>query len=299
MEFKKRINADVASSVAQLQAVMKQFLLRQKLYRILLRGKGLEFEAYRTYAQDDDARAIDWKASKRSNSLLVKQYRDEKNLKIVFIVDVGNNMVFGSQEKLKCEYAAEVVGALAHLIIHTGDRAGVAFFSDEIKGYIKPSGGDKHFHRLIDKLTDATTYGKTSNLRVGFDFAIDYLSRNIDSVVIVSDFINFDRTMIKPLSTVAAKFETVVLMIRDPLDDKMPPVSSEFVVEDPKTGQQLLINPKVAGRAYEKFSAMQKELVKEVSANHNIDFLELNTRDSIIPGLPEFLQGRANKKRIL
>lgn len=63
MENKRVLNADIPGSVAELQAMMKQFLLKHKLYRILLRGKGLEFEAYRSYAQDDDASTIDWKAS--------------------------------------------------------------------------------------------------------------------------------------------------------------------------------------------------------------------------------------------
>jgi len=297
MEFKRRINADVAGSVAQLQAVMKKFLLKQKIYRILLRGKGLEFEAYRTYAPDDDSSTIDWKASKRSNSLLVKQFRDERNLKVVFIVDAGDNMIFGSQKKLKCEYAAELVAAFSHMIISTGDRAGIAFFSDEIKSFIKPGGGDKHFHRMIDILTDSATYGKPSNLRAGIDFAIDYLNKNIDSVVLVSDFINFDRTMVKPLATLAAKFETVALMVRDPLDDSMPKISSEFILEDPTTGQQLLVNPKVASESYEKLAIKQKRLIKEVCASNNIDLLELSTNESLIPGLPEFLKGRAVKKR--
>ena len=142
MEFERRLNADIPGSVAELQAAMKEFVLKHRLYRILLRGKGLEFEAYRNYAPDDDSETIDWKASARANTTLVKQYRDERNLKIVFIVDSGENMVFGSTKKLKCEYAAEIVGAFSHLIISTGDRAGIVFFADKIKEYIRSVFGD-------------------------------------------------------------------------------------------------------------------------------------------------------------
>ena len=58
MEFKRTLNADIPRKVAELQAIMKEFILKHRLYRILLRGKGLEFEAYRTYSQDDDADTI-------------------------------------------------------------------------------------------------------------------------------------------------------------------------------------------------------------------------------------------------
>src|SRR3989344_458525 len=154
MDKKRSLNVDVGTSIAAFQAVMKEFLLKHKLYKILLRGKGLEFESYRTYSADDDASTIDWKASKRANSLLVKQFRDERNLKIMFVIDTGANMVFGSSKKLKCEYAAEVFTSFAYLILSSGDRVGCLLFKDEVEEYVKPGSGRRHFFRLIDNITN-------------------------------------------------------------------------------------------------------------------------------------------------
>jgi uncharacterized protein (DUF58 family) len=296
MEFKRTLNADIPGSVAELQAMMKEFLLKNKLYRILLRGKGLEFETFRAYAPDDDSTTIDWKASVRGNNLVVKQYRDERNLKIVFIVDVGENMVFGSAKKLKCEYAAEIVGAFSHLILSTGDKAGVVLFSDKIKEYIKPSGGDRHFHLLVDRLTTASNYGGASNLGKALDFALDYINTNVDSVVVVSDFIYYDESMKKKLQSLANKFETVALMVRDPLDVRLPEISAEFVIEDPQTGQQLLLNPKVASRVYSEISNKRTESFRQACLVGNIDLLELYTNEPFVPSLSEFLKGRIKKR---
>lgn len=296
MADKRTLNADIPGSISELQAAMKEFLLKHKLYRILLRGKGLEFEAFRKYAPDDDATAIDWKASKRANTLLVKQYRDERNLKIIFVVDIGENMVMGSQEKLKCEYAAEVVGAFAHLITTTGDKVGYILFSDTIKDFAKPSGGTMHFHRFADTLMNAENYTGAADINIGLNYALDYLKPNIDSVVIISDFTSFTEESKRNLSLLASRFETVAVSIRDPLDYTLPDIAGEVVIQDPNTGQQLLVNPRVAKQAYERIALEREEVLRKTCLKADVDLLELSTDKSFVPSLAAFLKGRLTKK---
>lgn len=292
----KKLNTDIPGAISEFQAAMKEFLLKRRLYRLLLRGKGLEFESYRQYASDDDSSTIDWKASKRSNNLLVKQYRDERNLKVVFLVDVSENMVSGSTEKLKCEYAAEVVAAFSHLIVTTGDKPGYIFFSDTVKDYIKPAGGTKHFSHFADYITNSSTYGNYADMKKGFEFLINYVSPGVESVILVSDFVTFDESMKKDLSLISSKFETTMLMIRDPLDTTLPNISGEVVIEDPQTGEQLLVNPKVAKKAYEELAREQEEYVRQACLQNNIDLLEMNTSRPFVPTLSEFLKSRIKRK---
>ncbi|MBU1103029.1 MAG: DUF58 domain-containing protein [Nanoarchaeota archaeon] len=296
MQIQKSLNTDIPGAISEFQATMKEFLLKRRLYKILLRGKGLEFESYRRYAQDDDASSIDWKASMRSNNLLVKQYRDERNLKVVFLIDMSENMVFGSTEKLKCEYAAEVVSAFAHLIITTGDKPGFVFFNDDVKDYIKPSSGTKHFSILADYLTTAENYHGRSNLKNGFDFLLNYVSKGIESVIIVSDFVSFNEPLKKDAALISNKFETTFLMVRDPLDNTFPDFEGEIVLEDPRTGQQLLVNPKVAKQAYENYALQQETLIKKTCMENNIDLLEMMTDKPFVLTLSGFLKSRIKRK---
>ncbi|MBU0467286.1 MAG: DUF58 domain-containing protein [Nanoarchaeota archaeon] len=291
-----KLNVNISGAISEFQAAMKEFLLKRRLYRILLRGKGLEFEAYRNYAPDDDASSIDWKASKRANTLLVKQYRDERNLKVVFLIDLSENMVFGSAEKLKCEYAAEVVAAFAHLITTTGDKPGFVFFNESVKDYMKPSAGTKHFSRFVDYITTASNYRGHSNLREGFDFLLSYIGKSVESVILVSDFISFNEELKKEISLIANKFETTLLMIRDPLDNTLPDFAGEVVIEDPRTGQQLLMNPKVAKKAYELHAQEQEQAIRITCMKNNIDLLELMTNNPFVPTLSAFLKGRIKHK---
>ena len=70
MEDKRKLNVDVGKSISDFKAAMKEFELKYKLYKIIIRGKALEFDSYRDYSTDEDSEAIDWKASMRANKLL-------------------------------------------------------------------------------------------------------------------------------------------------------------------------------------------------------------------------------------
>ena len=294
MESKRTLNVDVGRSISEFRAAMKEFELKYKLYRLILRGKGLEFDSYREYSPDEDAEAIDWKASMRANKLLARRYKEERNLKVVFIIDVGDNMVFGTTKKLKCEYAVEIIAAFAHLIVTSGDKIGYVLFSEDVKDYIKPSAGLKQFNRLIADISNPDIYSGMSNLSNALEFVLTYVN-GIESAIIVSDFLNFDQVAARKLSLVANKVETVALMVKDPLDRALPNVSGELIVEDPKTGQQLLINPKLVRGAYERYSLEQENFLRGVCIRYDIDLLELITDKSFVPYLSGFLKGRVKK----
>ena len=72
-------------------------------YRSVFKGEGSEFIGYKVYTPDDDASLIDWKASMKANKLLVKEFIEERNLDIFFLIDASSSMTLGSIDKLKCE----------------------------------------------------------------------------------------------------------------------------------------------------------------------------------------------------
>lgn len=199
MAEKKKLNVDVSRAISDFETVAKEFELKEKLYKIIFRGKGLEFDSYRDYAPDDDASMIDWKASKRANKTLIKRYVEERDLNIIFVIDVGENMVLGSADKLKCEYAAELVSAFSHLIITSNDKVGFVLYSDDIKDYIPPRKGLNHLYFLVDILSDPSLYGGASRLDKALDFLLENLDESINFVVFVSDFTRINENIEKDL----------------------------------------------------------------------------------------------------
>jgi uncharacterized protein (DUF58 family) len=296
MPTERKINTNLPEAITEFKAVMKEFRLKRDIYRILFRGKGLEFESYRDFNPDDDASDIDWKASSRSQKLLVKQYREERDLKIMFLIDVGSNMIFGSTKKLKCEFVTELTAAFSKLIMEEGDRVGMFLFSNDVKHFISPRNGERHFQFLMDLMTNVSTYGGITDLNKGLDFAMTYLNNSINSVILISDFLRVTPETEKKLTLLSHMFETILIRVRDPLDITLPNVEGEIVVESPLSGDQIIINPKVARANYETHAREQAKAVEEMFKKTEADCVDLVTSRSFSVPLAVFLKERLEKK---
>lgn len=296
--MERKLNLDIAGAVSELEILLKKVLPKNVMYQLLL-SKGLEFDGYRDYSQTDDAVNIDWKASVRGKKLLVRKYIEERDLKFMLIVDVSDNMVFGSTEKLKCEYVAELSAALAHLILTTGDRIGFVLFNDEIVKMRLPELGVKQFEIFVDYLSNPSTYGRKADLNKVLEVLIESLNRDTSMLFFISDFIKVNESYKKNFELLASLFETAAIIVRDPLDKSFPELNKEVVIENPETGEKLLINPKIAKRIYEKNAAMQLNLVKQIFRDFNIDFLELSTDKPFFEEFAGFLKERIRGGRVV
>lgn len=290
--MKKELNLDIPQAISEFESLIKEFFPKDIIYK-LIRSRGLEFESYKEFTSQDDALSIDWKASARANKLLSRQYIEERNLDVFFVIDVGDNMVFGSAEKLKCEYCAELSAALAHLILNSGDNVGLILFNNKVIKEIVPKSGLNQFNLFVHDLSNASHYGDGSNLDIALTRIIENYNKPDSSVILISDFLSMNRKNQEKLEICSSKFETLAIMIKDPLDDNLPNLNKEIIINDPKTGQRLLINPKIAKKEYKINAQKHEKLVREIFENCNIDFLKLLTNEKFSLNLVEFLRKRS------
>ncbi len=295
--MKKELNLHIADAITEFEEYMKSIQLENFMYRLIFRGKGLEFEGFRKYTPDDDSSNIDWKASVKANQLLVKQYIEERDLKIMFLIDVSDGMLFGSTEKLKCEYSAELTAALTHFMLGYGDNIGYVLFSNKLGPQETPKKGRKHFDTLIGEISNVENYGGPPDLKNKLNFFLEFLSPTIDTVFIISDFINIDESSKNALGFLGSKFETMAIIIQDPLDKRMPKVKGEVIIEDPTSGKQLIIDPSLVRKTYEKNAKEHSDMVKKMMRDSTIDYLDLTTDEDFAPKLAEFLKQRVEKRK--
>ena len=294
--MKKELNVDFPESITRLKDLMKDFPLRRDLNKFIFRGKGLDFDGYRKYLQDDDSILIDWKASLRAQDLLVRKYIEERELRIMFVIDVSDSMVFGSTKKLKCEYAAEISASLSNLLFEVNDWIGFFMFSDEVKQYVGPKSGKKQFHIFMNNLKEASNYGGKSHLNKGLNFVLEYFNRAIDYVVLISDFLHSDSETNRIMSFLGGRFkEIIAIQIRDPLDKTLPEIEGEYILQGDLEGQQIILNPKVAKKIYEKKALEKQAMIQEMFIKNGVDYLDLSTDVEFYLPLAIFLKQRMRK----
>lgn len=294
--MERKLNLDIAERVSELEILMKRVSPKNIIYRIVL-AKGFEFDGYRDYTSQDDSQLIDWKASVRAKKTLVRKYIEERDLKFVFFIDISDNMVFGSTDKLKCEYCAELSAALVHLILSAGDRVGFFLYNDKIERMRRPELGNKQFEIFVNDISDPLIYEGKSDLNKILDLETGCLDKSTSLVFLISDFIRMDESYKKNLETLSSLYETVAIIIRDPLDNSLPDSNKEIIIQNSDSGEKLLINLKVAKKSYEINAADQLNMVKKIFKDCNIDFLELSTAESSSQGIAEFLIERIKRGR--
>ena len=121
-------------------------------YSSAFRGRGVEFAEVREYQPGDDIRTIDWNVTARLGAAYVKRYLEERELTVLFVVDVSASGGFGSRRRTKGELGAEVAAVLALAAARNNDRVGALFFTDRIEHYLAPAKGRRHALRLISDL---------------------------------------------------------------------------------------------------------------------------------------------------
>ena len=295
----KRLNVDFPRAISRFESMMKsQLLIKTAFYKRIFGGKGFEFDSYRVYSPDnDDAGLIDWKATMRNPArTLVRQYVEERDLKIFLIVDVGDNMVLGSGEKLKNEVVAEIVASLSHLILTSGDSVGMAMYSDKLVKILPPAAGMGQFHNVLRALENPNNYGGKSDLKKTIKYLLPNLKK-VSAVFFISDFLNLDDETLKLIKTFSKVYESAGIMIRDKVDTALPDLKNEVVIEDIYTGQQRIINPSIIREQYQVYANEQKNKIIDLFKKIGADILDLTTSEDFAVNLTKFLKSRVKKRK--
>lgn len=203
-------------------------------YHSIYKGRGLSFAAVRPYVPGDDVRAIDWKVTARTGQPFIKEFVEERELTLMLLIDGSASLFFGTQDRQKREFAAELGAVLAYAASHNNDKAGLMIFSSELEHYIPPRKGRKHIMRLIrDVLTFQPQHSGTDLSQV-----LRKANRVLTSgaiLFIISDFLLLPDSYRRDLYLTGQNHETIAVIIRDPLEEQIPRVGL-MGVRDAETG---------------------------------------------------------------
>ena len=88
------------------------------------RGEGLEFHQLREYREGDMQRQVDWKATARSGKLISREYQDERDQQIMFLIDCGRRLAAHDDALSHFDHVLNAVLLLAYVSARQGDAAG-------------------------------------------------------------------------------------------------------------------------------------------------------------------------------
>ncbi|MHC4435378.1 MAG: DUF58 domain-containing protein [Planctomycetota bacterium] len=259
-------------------------------YESVFKGRGMQFDEVREYTPGDDIRTIDWNVTARTGKPYIKRYVEEREMTVMFAVDLSASGDFGTVNKMKNELAAEFCAVLAFAAAKNNDKVGLLIFTDQIELYIPPKKGIRHMLRLIRELL----YFKMPRRTTDIGAALDYLAKVIRkkaTIFLVSDFIETEFK--KPLSLLNKRHDVVAVSVRDRAEVALPGAGLiEFA--DAETGQIILVDTssKRFRNQYSSSSTQRFDQLKNMLRTINVDCISISTDKPYIQDLVRFFHMR-------
>jgi uncharacterized protein (DUF58 family) len=261
------------------------------------RGRGMDFDEVREYTPGDDVRAIDWNATARSGGAraFVKKYREERQLTVVFVVDMSASGTLGIGEISKREMAVEIAGVLALSALRSDHRVAMALFTDTVERFVPPARGRAHALRRVRDLVAFEPTGRATELAGALRVVREKLKRRA-VVVVLSDFLVGKRGIeasMPELRMLARKHDVVTIRTGDAHDRSLPAVGL-LTLEDAETGEVVEVDTgsKRQRALLEAAVRESEERIRVLARSSGVDMLEVDTLRPYLGPLIGFFRSR-------
>ena len=248
-------------------------------YNSIYKGKSMNFEDLREYVIGDNVKDIDWKASARTNKILIKQFIAEKKHNVLFILDTGKKMLADTKDlESKKEVALMAVGTIAYLVDKHGDSISAIFKThDKIKSFPFKTG-------LYNIENILTYYEKEIDTNYNLEDLINYVLKFIRKrmiIFVVTDIAGMSNISEKTLKRLSLINDVMFVNVSDAFmtgnnvfDIDQDSYIPDYILEDEKLKEiELGIKNKIYKETNEKFKKYkivttninkQKDIVKDV-----------------------------------
>jgi uncharacterized protein (DUF58 family) len=263
-------------------------------YESVFKGRGMEFDEVREYQPGDDFRSIDWNVTARAGKPFIKKFREERELTVIFLVDLSASGTFGSVKQTKNELAAEICALLAFAAIKNNDKVGLIAFTDQVEMFIPPGKGARHVLRVIREILNF----RPSRTRTDIAGALDYLGRvqtRRAVVFLISDF--QAEAFEKPLRVLGRRHDLIAVSVSDSRELKLPDIGL-VELEDAETGDIVLIDSanREVRKRYESFSLARAGKLAEMLRSMGIDQIRIETGRPYLRDMMAFFKNRERRR---
>lgn len=289
------VEKEIVNKVKRIEIEAKQNALDlfSGMYHSAFKGKGIEVEDLREYQIGDDVRSISWAKTAQLGRPFIKNYREERDLTVLLVVDVSASESFSSHFSSKRERSAEIAALLGFSAIFNHDRVGLILFSSEVEKYIPPKRGTRHGVRMIRELLAFQPKKKGTNISEALTF-VNKVQRKRLILFLISDFQTKDFE--KEFLLMASKEDLIAMRIYDEDEENLPELGL-VRLRDLETGESKVVEINEKSKAL--FQARNKERVsnfKELVGKSGADMIELTTKGSYREPILAFFKER--KKRL-
>ncbi len=250
--------------------------------RVRRLGHTMEFEQIKEYVRGDDPRTINWRATGRSNTLMVNTYQDERSQPIYCVVDKGRMMRFPFNGLSLLDYSINASLVLSNIAMKKQDKAGLITFSNKMSSIVVADRKPKHIQKILDSLYNQKTLYKESN----FELLSTFVNTRIKQRSLLLLFTNFEsfssfKRQLPYFITMARRHLVLIIFFRNR-------ELAEMIETEPENSRQ--IYTQVVAQQYES----EKYLITKKLNSYGIHTILTYPEDLTVDTINKYLELKAS-----
>ena len=261
-------------------------------YKSKIRGRGIEFSEVREYVLGDDVRHIDWNVTARTNKLHVKEFVEERDLRVYVIFDYSASNEFGFN-KSKKSIGHEVAASIIFSAMKNNDSVGLGIFTDTLEQFIPARKGRRHSLTLLRSLLSHKTKSKKTNIETSL-LQLHHVLGQHSVIFIISDYLS--PSFLRPLKFLKNRHDVVLINLADIRESELPDIGYTML-EDMESGEQLLVNTSDENfrDAFTKNSLENSHKIKNDITKIKVEMVNVSEQIPFDKALRQFFEQRIRR----
>lgn len=188
----KRIHIEDIEHSVNLYTKKKSSNILEGGFRSLYHGKSMDFDDLRDYSYGDDVGDIDWKASSRANTTLVRKNTAEKRHFLLIICDSGLKMTAETPKRnIKSELSAYTLGVIAKSAKVSDIDVALLYAKGNSIELTPFQAGEEHIENILSTYQDYANETTDINISALLKHSLENIQKRM-MVVVISDLVSLD-----------------------------------------------------------------------------------------------------------
>jgi uncharacterized protein (DUF58 family) len=186
------------------------------------RGQGTEFDSLREYTDGDDVRSIDWRATARRSTVVVRTWRPERDRRVMCVLDTGRTSAARVGDIPRLDAAMDACLLLTAVASKAEDRVDLIALDAEVRSTVE---GERH-GTVLAKVVQAMALLEPALVESDYGLAVSEVLRREKRRCLVVLFTALEPAamaegLLPVLGRLTARHTVIVAAVGDPAVTEM------------------------------------------------------------------------------
>ena len=284
------------STRIQLPVMRKLLSIMDGQHSALRQGRGWEFMDLAPYQPGDDVREIDWAATARAGSPIIKRHEATANLQVMLVVDTGREMgALAPSGETKEDIALTACEAIAWLSVARGDQIGLVAGDAERVRFMPARSGNAHAETIMRRIEEDITLSSPHSDVPKLLACARTVTRRRSLIVIVTDATQPEPTRLSDdlIKSLSVRHQVMVVSVEDIDPTSLEEGTNVVDVTEGPLPDFLLRDSQLAGEAA-NLVAMRRHAVAQMLDNRGVIRVDVGSSADVPRALMRALERGAH-----